>query len=117
MGLAEERVHLDARQRIHSVANGIARMGIATHAVLGTKQCHEFDARRLVEDVNGALQVVVYAAGIGHQTHTLALQLGKAAVTQHFDTRLDDLASNRTCRHHHHHTQYQNQYLLHHSFF
>ena len=41
MGLAEQRVHLDARQRVHGIAHGIARMGIAAHAVLGAEQRHQ----------------------------------------------------------------------------
>ena len=109
MRLSEQRVHLDARQRVHCVAHGIARMGIAAHAVLRAKQRHELDARRLVEDVDGTLEVVVDAAGVGHQPHALALQRRESAVTQHLDTRLD----NRPGRHHRHRTHYQKQYLLH----
>ena len=77
-------------------------MGIASHAVLGTEQGDKLDARCLVEDVNGTLEVVINAAGIGHQPHALALQLSKATVTQHLDTRLD----NSTCSHRRQHAHY-----------
>ena len=103
MRFAEERIHLDTRQGIHCIAHGITRMGIAAHTVLGAEQRHEFHARRLVEDVNGALEVVVDAAGVGHQPHALALQLGEPAVAQHLDTWLD----NRPSRHRRHHTHYE----------
>ena len=109
MGLAEKRIHLDARQRVDGIAHSITGMGIAAHAVLGAEQRHELDARRLVQDVDGALEVVVDAAGVSHQPDALALQRGKPAVAQHLDTRLDD----RPGRHRHHHTHYQKQYLLH----
>ena len=56
-------------------------MGIAAHAMFGAKQRHKLDAGSLVEDVNGALEVIVDAAGIGHESNALALQLGKSAIT------------------------------------
>ena len=85
VGFAVKWVSLYASFCIHCVAHCVAGVCITTHAVFGTIKCHQFHSGRLIQNVDGGFKIAVHTAGIGHQTHALALQLLKAAIAQHFN--------------------------------
>ena len=87
-GLAVDRVDGHAGGGVGHIVHMVAGMNVAAHAVLGGKESREFHTGSLVEDVHGALQVVVDAGGICDEAHTFALQALEAAVTEHLHARL-----------------------------
>ena len=66
-----------------------AGIDVTADAVLRREETHEIHILRLIQDINRGLQVAVHAAGVGEQAHFLAFETGEAAVTEHFDARLD----------------------------
>ena len=75
-------------------------MHVAAHTVLRAVQSRKLHARRLVQDVDGTLELIVHTRGIGDESDALALQDVEIAVAQHLHAgeHLRGHAQ-RACRH------------------
>ena len=56
----------------------LARVGIAPDTVLRAEKGHQLYSWRIVEDIDGGVEVAVHARWIGHQSDAFALELFEA---------------------------------------
>ena len=64
-------------------------MDVAADAMLGREESHKFHAFGIVEDVDGAFEIIIYAGRVGDKSHTFAFEAFEATVAQHLHARFD----------------------------
>jgi hypothetical protein len=69
---------------IFGAVHMVSGIHVSPHAMLRAEEGHQVHLRCLEEDVYGAAEVPVYAAGVGNQAHALAQQGLEATLYQHF---------------------------------